>query len=72
MRYDISKSTAPTMPTLGKGTKCIKILLQKHQKAYMNPLFRYFFLYLANMSAFLNFNNPSLFRNNTGLFCDGK
>ena len=26
MRYNISKPTAPNMPRLGKGTKCIKIL----------------------------------------------
>ncbi len=25
MKYDISKKTAPKMPTLGKGTECIKI-----------------------------------------------
>ena len=29
MRYDISKPTAPAMPTLGKGTECIKILLSQ-------------------------------------------
>ena len=25
MKYDISKKSAPKMPTLGKGTECIKI-----------------------------------------------
>ena len=29
MKYDISKPTAPKMPSLGKGTKCIKILLSQ-------------------------------------------
>ena len=29
MRYDISKSKAPEMSNLGKGTECIKILLKK-------------------------------------------
>ncbi len=32
MRYDISKSTAPMMPTLGKGTECIKLLLTQASK----------------------------------------
>ena len=27
MRYDITKNVAPAIPTLGKGTECIKILL---------------------------------------------
>ncbi len=27
MKYDITKPKAPAMPTLGKGTDCIKILL---------------------------------------------
>ena len=27
MRYDISKATAPAMPTLEKCTECIKLLL---------------------------------------------
>ena len=27
MIYDVTKATAPKMPTLGKGTECIKILL---------------------------------------------
>ena len=32
MRYDISKAYAPSMPNLGKGTECIKILLKMPQK----------------------------------------
>ena len=38
MRYDISKSTAPKMPTLGKGTECIKILLSQTSKDMHEPL----------------------------------
>jgi len=38
MRYDISKSTAPVMPTLGKGTECIKILLSQASKDMHEPL----------------------------------
>ena len=38
MKYDISKSTAPVMPTLGKGTECIKILLSQTSKDMHEPL----------------------------------
>ena len=38
MRYDISKSSAPKMPTLGKGTECIKILLSQVSKDVREPL----------------------------------
>ncbi len=38
MRYDISKSTAPMMPTLGKGTECIKLLLTQASKDMYEPL----------------------------------
>jgi len=32
MRYDISKQAVPAMPTLGKGTECIKLLLSQASK----------------------------------------
>ena len=32
MKYDITKSKAPKMPSLGKGTECIKILLSQASK----------------------------------------
>ena len=38
MNYDITKHTAPTMPTLGKRTECIKILLSKAPKIDKKPL----------------------------------
>ncbi len=38
MKYDISKSTAPQMPILGKGTECIKILLSQTSKDMHEPL----------------------------------
>ena len=38
MRYDISKQTAPQMPTLGKGTECIKLLLSQASKDMHEPL----------------------------------
>ena len=43
MRYDISKSTAPMMPTLGKGTECIKLLLTQASKDMYEPLVPMFF-----------------------------
>ena len=39
MKYDITKSFAPAMPTLGKGTDCIKILLSQASKDMNEPLF---------------------------------
>ena len=38
MRYDISKASAPKMPSLGKGTECIKILLSQVSKEMPQPL----------------------------------
>ena len=38
MKYDISKSTAPKMPRLGKGTECIKLLLTQVSKDVTEPL----------------------------------
>ena len=32
MKYDISKATAPAMPKLGKGSKCVKLLLSDVKK----------------------------------------
>ena len=43
MRYDISKQTAPTMPTLGKGTEFIKILLSQASKDTHEPFVPMFF-----------------------------
>ena len=36
--YDISKSLAPKMPNLGKGTECIKLLLTQTSKDMHEPL----------------------------------
>ncbi len=38
MKYNISKSTAPAMPALGKGTECIKLLLSQTSKDMHEPL----------------------------------
>ncbi len=38
MRYDITKPTAPKMPTLVKGTECVKLLLSQASKDMHEPL----------------------------------
>ena len=32
MKYDVNNKTAPKMPTLGKGTECIRLLLSQASK----------------------------------------
>ena len=55
MRYGISKSTAPTMPTLGKGTECIKLLLSQASKGMHEPLVPMFISRIWYTSAVQNF-----------------
>ena len=43
MKYDISKTSAPAMPNLGKGTECIKLLLSQASKDMHEPLVPMFF-----------------------------
>ena len=43
MKYNISNATAPAMPTLGKGTECIKLLLSQVSKDMFEPLVPMFF-----------------------------
>ena len=43
MRYDISKTSAPKMPSLGKGTECIKILLSQVSGNMQEPMVPMFF-----------------------------
>ena len=51
MKYDISKTTAPAMPALGKGTECVKLLLSQASKVMHEPLVPMFFPVLgAHMS----------------------
>ena len=49
------------MPNLGKGTKCIKLLLSEASKDMYNPLIPVFFLFIAHTSATQNFSIPTLF-----------
>ena len=58
MRYDISKQTAPAMPTLGKGTECIKLLLSQASKDMYEPLVPMFFPILGAHISGAEFQYP--------------
>ncbi len=60
MKYDISKQTAPTMPTLGKGTECIKILLSQVSKDIQEPLVPMLFPILGAHISGAEFQYPDL------------
>jgi len=60
MRYNISKSTAPAMPRLGKGTECIKILLSQASKDMYEPLVPMFFPILGAHISGSEFQYPDL------------
>ena len=58
MRYDISKKTAPTMPALGKGTECIKLLLSQASKDTHEPFVPMFFPVLGAHISGTEFQYP--------------
>ena len=60
MKYDISKPTAPQMPTLGKGTECIKILLSQTSKDMHEPLVPMLFPVLGAHVSGSEFQYPDL------------
>ena len=60
MRYDITKPIAPTMPILGKGTECIKILLSQASKDMYEPLVPMFFPILGAHVSGAEFQYPDL------------
>ena len=60
MRYDISKQTAPAMPTLGKGTECIKLLLSQALKDMHEPLVPMLFPVLGTCVSGAEFQYPDL------------
>ena len=60
MRYDISKATAPQMPTLGKGTECIKLLLSQTSKDMYTPLVPMLFPVLGAHVSGAEFQYPDL------------
>ena len=58
MRYDISKSKAPAMPNLGKGTECIKLLLSQVSKDNYEPFVPLFFPVLGAHISNAEFQYP--------------
>ena len=60
MRYDITKQSAPQMPTLGKGTECIKILLSQTSKDMHEPLVPMLFPVLGAHVSGSEFQYPDL------------
>ena len=71
MRYDITKPTAPKMPTLGKGTECIKILLSQASKDMHEPLVPMLFPSLGAHISGAEFQYPDLtWQEPTGLMAN--
>ena len=60
MRYDISESSSPKMPYLGKGTECIKILLSQVSKDMYEPLVPMLFPILGAHISGAEFQYPDL------------
>ncbi len=60
MKYNINKSSAPALPTLGKGTECIKILLSQVSKDMYDPLVPMFFPILGAHISGAEFQYPDL------------
>ena len=60
MNYDITKSSAPRMPYLGKGTECIKILLSQVSKDVREPLVPMIFPILGAHISGTEFQYPDL------------
>ena len=60
MKYDISKSSAPKMPKLGKGTECVKILLSQVSKDMYEPLVPMLFPILGAHVSGAEFQYPDL------------
>ena len=60
MKYDISKSSAPKMPKLGKGTECVKILLSQVSKDMYEPLVPMLFPILGAHASGAEFQYPDL------------
>ena len=60
MKYDISKSTAPQMPPLGKGLESFKLLLSMCSKDMREPLFPMLSSTLAAHVSGCEFQYPDL------------
>ena len=60
MIYDITKKTASTMPRMGKGTECIKILLSQVSKDVQEPIVPMLFPILGAHMCGAEFQYPDL------------
>ena len=60
MKYDITKHSAPKMPTLGNGTECIKLLLSQTSKDMHEPLVPMLFPVLGAHISGAEFQYPDL------------
>ena len=60
MKYDITKPSAPKMPTLGKGTECIRLLLSQTSKDMHQPLVPMLFPVLGAHFSGAEFQYPDL------------
>ena len=60
MKYDITTNKAPEMPTLGKGTECIKLLLSQASKDMHEPLVSMLFPVLSAKVSGAEFQYPDL------------
>ena len=58
MEYDINKPSFPKMPSLGKGTECIKILLSQASKDIQDPMISMFFPSLGAYVSGAEFQYP--------------
>ena len=60
MKYDITKPSAPKMPTLGKGTECVRLLLSQTSKDMHEPLVPMLFPILGAHISGSEFQYPDL------------
>ena len=60
MKYNISLSTAPSMPRLGKGTECVKLLLSQVSKDMHEPMVPMLFPILGAHVSMSKFQYPDL------------
>ena len=60
LKYNITISTAPTMPKLGKGTECVQLLLSQVSKDMHEPLVPMLFPILGAQVSEAKFQYPDL------------
>ena len=60
MKYDISKTTAPKMPNLGRGLECVALLLSQVSKDMHQPIVPMLFPILGAHVSGAEFTYPDL------------